>query len=278
MAQFKYSFSALVYYGEDIGPGIERVARFGYDAIEIPGEVSRYDPAAVAKQCRNAGIAISSICAQYTPQRDFAHPDASVRKEAARYVEEVLNWAHDAGTKTLIIAPTSWARPQPPANPAEERKWALDGINRACEQAGALGIDLTLECWNRYETYFLNRLEQALAFMKDLNQRNIGVMGDTFHMNIEEESIPDAFRQAGKHLNHLHMADSNRAAPGKGHIDFVPILRALADLQYEGYVTFEILPASADPFGVLARGEAPEFYDPYTELAISTLRGLESQV
>lgn len=279
MAKLRYSFSSLVYYGEDLRTGIDRIARFGYDAIEIPGELADHEPTAVARQCRDAGLAISSICAQYTPARDFAHPDPAIRAEAARYVDEMLVWAQAAGAPTVIVAPASWARPQLPDDPARERQWALEGIGRACERARELGVTLALECWNRYETYFLNRLDEGLDFIAELGSpENIGVMGDTFHMNIEEASIPEAIRTTGSRLVHIHLADSNRAAPGRGHIDFVPVLQALVEVGYPGYLTFEILPASADPFGVLARGDAPEFYDAYTELSISTLRSLESLV
>jgi len=114
--------------------------------------------------------------------------------------------------------------------------------------------------------------------MKAVDLPNVGVMGDTFHMNIDEASIPDALRLAGKHLIHVHLADSNRAAPGKGHIDFVPILKALKDIDYAGFLTFELLPAAADPFGTMEKEGGREFFDEYTEHAIAYMKAFENKL
>ncbi len=101
-------------------------------------------------------------------------------------------------------------------------------------------VNLTLECWNRYGTYLLNRPEQAVRLWHETELSNGGVMADTYHMNIEERSLPEAIREAGEQLNHVHLSDSNRAAPGQGHTDFESILRALLDTGYPGYLTFEL--------------------------------------
>ena len=103
-------------------------------------------------------------------------------------------------------------------------------------------------------------------------------MGDTFHMNIEEDSVPGAIRATGSLLNHVHLADSNRAAPGAGHVDFVPILGALADIDYDGYLSFELLPPSADPFSVMEAGGHVDFLDRYTGQAIERLRAAEAEL
>jgi sugar phosphate isomerase/epimerase len=84
------------------------------------------------------------------------------------------------------------------------------------EYASLLGVNLTLECWNRYGTYLLNRLEQAVRLWHETELSNGGVMADTYHMNIEERSLLEAIREAGEQLNHVHLSDSNRAAPGPG--------------------------------------------------------------
>jgi sugar phosphate isomerase/epimerase len=97
-------------------------------------------------------------------------------------------------------------------------------------------------------------------------------------MSLEEASIPEAFRQHGSMLQHVHLADSNRAAPGAGHLDFVPIVQALVDVGYQGYLSFELLPASADPFGAMKAGGQEAFFDRYTEQAIRYMKAVEAQV
>jgi len=275
---FNYSYDALVYFGEDVEKSITRVAKFGYDAIELPGEPKSFDPKEVSRLASDHGIKVSSICSIYTAPRDLASPDPKVRKDAIAYVKEVADFAAAVACPVIIIAPTACMKMTPWKDPAEERKWAVEGIQAAADYAKSVGVDLTIECWNRYETYMINRLEQGLEILREVGKPNVGVMGDTFHMNIDEADIAEAFRQVGKDLNHVHLADSNRAAPGKGHIDFLPILKALKEIDYQGYLTFELLPASADPFGTLRKGGGREFFDDYTKLAIDHIKAVEQQI
>ena len=109
--------------------------------------------------------------------------------------------------------------------------------------------------------------------VEEVNLENVGVMGDTFHMNIEETDMGEALRKVGKRLYYLHIADSNRAAPGRGHIDFENIAQALKDIDYHGWISMELLPAAANPFSGIVQ---EEFYDQYTEESIVYLRKLFS--
>jgi sugar phosphate isomerase/epimerase len=278
MPQPRFAYNSLVYYGEDIATSIDRVARFGYDGIEIVGEPAEIDAGRVLKLTRDAGIEVSSICSIYTPERDLVHPDVAVRRAAVQYVQDVARFASAMECPTIIVHPTACMKTAPLADAEQEWQWAVEGIREAGEVADGLGVSLSLECWNRYETYFLNRLEQAVKLWEATGLSNGGVQGDTFHMNLEEESIADAYRAAGPYLQHVHLADSNRAAPGAGHIDFVPIMKALADTGYDGWYSFELLPPFADPFRAMRAGGHQEFFDAYTEQAIAHIRGCLPQL
>ncbi|MGH3088087.1 MAG: TIM barrel protein [Rubrobacteraceae bacterium] len=278
MARYRYAYNSLVYFGEDISESIDRVARFGYDAIEVIGEPADLDPRRIKKLADDAGISVSSICSLYTPDRDLSHPDAEMRKKAVQYVKDVAEFASTMEAPTIIVHPCANGRTERLASEEDEWNWAVEGIREGGEYAEPLGVNLSLECWNRYETIFLNRLEQAARLWRDTGLSNGGIQGDTFHMNLEEDSIDGAFREYGSLLQHVHLADSNRAAPGAAHIDFAPILRALDDVGYEGYLSFELLPASADPFAVLQAGGADDFFDKYTGQAIEHMKQVESQL
>lgn len=275
---FKYSYDSLVYYGEDIKDSIKRVAKFGYDAIELVGEPDAFSSREIKTLTEDHGIAVSSICSVYNAERDLAHPDAAKRRHAIDYVKRVADMAAEVGSPVIIVAPTACMKTSPLAGADEERMWAVEGIQEGAEYAAKLGVNLCIEAWNRYETYWLNRLDQALDMMKEVNMPNVGIMGDTFHMNIEEVSIADAIKNSGKDLIHIHLADSNRAAPGVGHIDFLPVLKALREIDYQGYLTFEILPAAADPFGVMRRGGGQEFFDQYTKQCIDYIKSIEKML
>jgi sugar phosphate isomerase/epimerase len=187
----------------------------------------------------------------------------------------VTELARAVGAPTIIVAPTAYLRTQPVADPKAEWQWAVESVRNVGEYAASLGVDISLECWNRYGTYMLNRLEQGVRMWRETGLENGGVMADTYHMNIEERSLPEAIRQTGELLNHVHLSDSNRLAPGWGHIDFGEILRTLREIGYRGYLAFElILPPGSPPEG-MGRAEA---LDDTTEQAIQHIKRLGSQL
>ena len=276
---FRYSYDDLVYFGEDVATSISRVAKFGYDAIELIGEPTKYDAKEVRKLCGDHKIGVSSICSIYTgPERDLTSSNAANRRKAVGYTKSVADFAAAVGAPVMIVAPSPVGKMKPEAEREQEWAWAVEGIQKAADHAASAGVKLCIEAWNRYETYFINSIPQCLDLMRDVGRPNVGIMGDTFHMNIDDVSIPDAFREAGDALIHVHLADSNRAAPGQGHLDFKPIVQSLIDIDYKGHVTFELLPASSDPFGTLREGGGREFFDDYTKQAIEVVKSVEKRL
>jgi sugar phosphate isomerase/epimerase len=274
VGRFKYAYNSFSYYGEEIGRSIERLSRLGYDAIELVGDPEHYDGARVRGLAADAGIAVSSISSMYTAERDLCHPDPDRRRHAVDYVRAVADLAAETGAATIIVAPSAVMKTAPLAPRGDEWSWAIESIRAGGEYAASVGVDVALEPWNRYETYFLNRLEQAIELWNAVGLENGGVMADTFHMNIEEASIPDALAAADGLLTHVHLADSNRAVAGRGHTDFRPILRALRDLDYRGYLSFEVMAPSGDPMGIPA-GAGPDSFDADTKQAIEHLKEIE---
>jgi sugar phosphate isomerase/epimerase len=252
VGRFRYSYSVSGRSAEDVFGPVDRMARLGYDAVELGGELPLAEAGRVKELVDGAGMAVSSICPSFTAERDLAHPDREVREHAVRYVRELADLANAVGAPTVIIAPTAFLRNQAIASEEEEWKWAVESIRASGEYTDSLGVNLTLECWNRYGTYLLNRLEQAVRLWRETGLPNGGVMADTYHMNIEERSLPEAIRETGELLNHVHLSDSNRAAPGQGHIDFGSVLQALVDIDYRGYLTFELDAQAAARSGVMS--------------------------
>ena len=275
---FKYSYNTIVYTGEDYATQSSRVAKFGYDAIELVGEPEWYDFSEVNKINNDNGIKVSSICSIFMEGRDLVHSEKSQRENAINYCKQIANMAAEVGAETFIVAPSPVGKMHPLASEKEEHKWAVENIQKVGEYANQLGVNISIEPWNRYETYFFNRLDQAVKILDQLDLSNAGIHGDTFHMSIDEKNIADAYRKTGSKLNHTHMADSNRAAPGEGHTDFLPILQTLKDINFSGYLTMELIPAVSDPFACIRGGKAEEFKDKYTELSIKHLKKIESQL
>ena len=120
--------------------------------------------------------------------------------------------------------------------------WLVAALQECCAAAAEHGVRLALEPINRYETTLINSIPQGLRLVEAVGAANMGLLADTFHMNIEEQSIEGSIRQAGDRIFHFHVADSNRWRPGAGHLDFAAILHALFAAGYGGFVSGEFLP------------------------------------
>ena len=275
---FKYSYNTIVYSGEEYLQQIKRLSKYGYEGIELVGEPDWYDFKEVNKINNDHGIKVNSICSIFTQERDLINPDQSLRQKAIDYCKSISDMAAEIGSDTMIVAPSPVGKVEALASKEDEMNWAIDSVQKVGENAQSVNVNISIEPWNRYETYFINRLEQAEEILDKLSLSNAGIHGDTFHMSIEEVNIADAYRAIGSKLNHCHMADSNRAAPGTGHTDFKPILQALKDINFPGYLTMELIPPVSDPFACVRGGRAEEFKDQYTELSIKHLKQIEEQL
>jgi len=119
---------------------------------------------------------------------------------------------------------------------AEELSWLCDKAKRV----GSPGF--VLEPLNRYETSIINNLKEAMALIRQLSADNLGILADSFHMNIEEKNIFESILSAGNFIRHIHLADSNRLAPGQGHFDFDQLFSALKKIRYNAWVSGEYIP------------------------------------
>jgi sugar phosphate isomerase/epimerase len=118
-----------------------------------------------------------------------------------------------------------------------------------------MGVGIAFEPLNRYETSLLNTVEEGLSFIEKINSKSLGMLLDTFHMNIEKPSIEKSMCLAGDRIFHFHYADSNRNYPGHGHLDFKSVMRTLVDIGYQGFVSGEHR-AYPDPLMAAERGLA----------------------
>jgi sugar phosphate isomerase/epimerase len=274
----KYAYNMLVYGTEPIELGIARLAKFGYDYAEIVGEPTQISAAEYSQALSKHNMPVSSIVSIYTPERDLVSSNPAIRANTVAYIKGNVDFAAALGAKIVTLTPTACMKIKPEVEIEQEWAWAVAGAREAAQYALDHGVRLALEPWNRYESYLVNRLDQSIRMVDEVDNPGIGVMADTFHMSIEDKDIPGAIRSAGKRLAHVHLADSNRAAPGEGFLDFTPIVEAIRDVNYQGVCSFELLPAAGDIWGVLQGGKAPEFLDPYTESAIKYMKNIEKSL
>jgi sugar phosphate isomerase/epimerase len=140
----------------------------------------------------------------------------------------------------ITIVPATVGKIVPDATPEEEWQWVVDGLKDIHEHASAAGVRMAIEGLNRFETYFVNRGDQALA-LADAVAPDVGVCLDAFHMNIEEIDFFQAIRDVGDRLVDFHVADNNRMACGMGQLDWAKIVGTLQEVGYDGALTVEFV-------------------------------------
>jgi len=219
-------------------------AELGYDGVELhlrrPEDIDRVAVARLARELR-LGIPTLGTGMAAGEGLTFADPDPEVRRRAVARIKGHIQLAAHLGSG-VTIGLVRGRLGQEVAARATAREAFLDCLDECCQAAAGLGVTLFLEAMNRYECDYLLTLDEVCAVIDELGAPNLKLLADTFHMNIEEADMAAAIRRAGKRLGHVHLVDSNRWAPGYGHLDLPGILRALADIGYAGYLSFEALP------------------------------------
>jgi sugar phosphate isomerase/epimerase len=227
---------------EGIEETIQRLARFGYDGIEISGEPRLYDTAKVRSLLDAHGMECWGAVTLMMGGRDLLHEDPYMRLASVQYVKDCLTMVSELEGKIVTIVPSTVGKITPMASPDEEWRWAVEALKECQEHASQVGVRIGLEPLNRFETYFLNRGEQALALAEAVGG-DCGVALDAFHMNVEEIDLLGAIRAAGDKLVDFHVADNNRMPPGYGALDWEAIVRELQGIGYAGHLTVEFVPS-----------------------------------
>jgi D-psicose/D-tagatose/L-ribulose 3-epimerase len=238
---------------EPIETTIARLARSGYDGIEISGEPAVYDAGHVRSLLDEHGLECWGAVTLMVGGRDLLHEDNYVRIGSIQYVKDTIDLIAALGGKILTVVPSTVGKVVPMGSPEDEWKWAIESLKQCQAHAEKKGVRLGLEPLNRFETYFLNRADQAMALAKAVGP-NCGVCIDVFHMNIEEKDLLRAIRTAAPRLVDVHVAENNRLAPGQGAIDWGAVVRELETVGYDAYLTVEFV-ATVDRSRISERKE-----------------------
>jgi D-psicose/D-tagatose/L-ribulose 3-epimerase len=264
-------------------PLLARMKRAGMDFVELlVPEEGELDPAAAGAAAGKAGLGVV-LAARVNLQRDLASDDAASHAAGVAYLKRCVDVAAAMGAK--IVGGPLYGTPlvfagRPPAPIDEERRLArvervVRGLREAGEHAAAHHITLAVEPLNRFETDFCNTARQAVDLVEEVDHAGVGIMLDTFHMNMEDDDLPQAIWHAREHLVHFQANENHRGFLGTGHLDWTAICRALADISYKGPITLEPFRRTDNRLSVpLAQWRPPE-RDEDADLAqsASLLRG-----
>jgi sugar phosphate isomerase/epimerase len=215
----------------------------GFDGIELRGTGEWNGRMEEFRSARERGAVFSSVC--LISDRFIGDFDAQIRREAVAHMKNLLSGIAELGG-TGAVTPAAYGlaskRLPPftvPRTEEEDRRVLLEALEELGEHAEREGALVLLEPLNRYEDHMLNRVDQAVELCEAVGLPSVKVMGDLFHMNIEEDDLGEAIRAAGDYLAHVHLADSSRLQPGTAHTDFAGALAALRETGFEGYMAME---------------------------------------
>ncbi|HUV58703.1 MAG TPA: sugar phosphate isomerase/epimerase family protein [Desulfatiglandales bacterium] len=277
----QYSISNWIYATEDLEKSLQRLAKYEYDAVELEGEPDneKYEPKKVKTILKKYGLEVSSIAGMYLwkegIKRDLASSDKKIREQTVEYLFRCIDYARLIGAKLVIVVPAAVSKLAPSLSKKEDWKNSVKAVQEVAKYAEKKDILLAIEPINRYETYLVNSVQDALYYAREVNSSHVKIMADTFHMNIEERDIPEAIRIAGSNLINVHIADSNRCSVGRGHINFKALIKALKEINYQYALTLEPLPPVSDPYLVIGGGVSENIFDQYAAESIMGLKYFE---
>lgn len=235
-------------FWDNLAAGFAKAAELGFDAVEIfprsAEELNAKEIRSLLQQHNLKLAAVGTGAGWVAHKLRLTDPDPVQRRRAQQFIGAIIDFAG------AFDAPAILGSMQGRSGDGISREQALAWLGEALEQLGprahALGVPFLYEFLNRYETNLFNRVGDTLEFLKTLRTQNVKLLCDLFHMNIEESDIAAAFLLAGDKVGHVHFADSNRRAIGFGHTNMPPIIKALRDINYTGYLSAEVFPHPTD--------------------------------
>lgn len=228
-------------FWDGLEDAFEQAAAIGFDAVEIfapgPDAVDRDQLKALVENTGRAVAAVGTGAGAVKHGLTLTDPDPDRRQQAIEFVASMIEFGAEFNAPAIIGSMQGrWGGDV-------SRPTALAWLAEALERLGAYAADrevtLIYEPLNRYETNLFNTLADGVRVLEDLETDNVRLLADLFHMNIEEVDLGQALRQAASHVNHIHFVDSNRRAVGLGHTNMQPVVEAIRDINFDGYLSIE---------------------------------------
>ncbi|KAL2826170.1 xylose isomerase-like protein [Aspergillus pseudoustus] len=226
---------------ESLEATLARLQKLGYHSIELAGEPEQYPIEETRQLLQRYGIKCWGTVTIQTGRRNLIAADHQQRRDTIEYMKAVVDLAAGLGGQIVTVVPGNIGTISSPSKPEDEWKWAVEGLREVSSFAKSRGIRVGLEPLHRCETFFLNRVNQALALADEVGF-DTGITFDPFHLSIEEPDLLAAIRACGSRIVDFHVADNNRLPPGDGSFNWKAIIQTLVETGYDGCLTVEVFP------------------------------------
>lgn len=230
---------------EDPRGTVHRVAELGLDAIEVHvADPQSFPVSEIVESSRDCGVQIV-LGTALPADRNTISDDPSVRASGLDHLRRTIEIAVAVGADRVCGGLHS-ANGAFVGRARSEQEWdrSVQALRAAAIDAEAADVVLAVEPVSRYSGYFLNTAEDALRLVAEVGSDAVQVQLDTWHMNIEEASLPEAIRSVGRHLAHIHLVESHRGVLGTGHVPWTDVFAALDEIAFTGLGVFEYFPTT----------------------------------
>jgi D-psicose/D-tagatose/L-ribulose 3-epimerase len=216
------------------------IKAWGFDGVEL--FLSPQEPADIpaVRRMLEANHLECTMCSVLPRECHLVSPQAEVRARGVLFLKTCVDRTAELGAR-LICGPmyAGLGVMTGRQRTADEWNWAVEGLQAVGRHAEKREVTICLEPLNRFETYFLNTLEDAASLVRDIGAPNVKIHFDTFHSNIEEKHPAEALRSVANELGHVHISENDRGIPGSGHFDWQGVLKVLKAIRYNGWMTIE---------------------------------------
>jgi len=223
---------------------IAKAADLGYQGVELAvGEAGDVDADQLSGWLDRRGLSVSCISTGQVFAVGglyFTHPDPEARAKVVDVFAGLIDLASDFGG--LINVGRTRGFIGEGQSPTEAEALFIETAREICDQAAEQNVTIIIEPVNRYEINFVNNLDEGAELLAKVERPNLGLMPDVFHMNIEDAHVGQSLARHGDLVKYIHLADSNRLAPGEGHLDFDDVFDGLARGGFDGWASIEIFP------------------------------------
>ncbi len=231
-------------YWDDLAGSMRKGAALGYHAVEIFAPApDAVPPSTLQSLLKETGLNVAAVgtgAGWVKHKLSLTSPDESIRRRAIEFIQSMIDFGGPYGAPAIIGS--MQGRHGDGVTPVQAMDWLREALSILGEHARRYNIPLIYEPLNRYETNLINTMAAGVELLQSLQTDNVRLLADLFHMHIEETDVAAGILAGGRFIGHVHFVDSNRRPVGNGHMQYGPIVSALNDIGYDGYLSAEAFP------------------------------------
>lgn len=239
----KFGVNTLLWtagFGEEDLPLLARIKGWGFDGVEIARfSFDGFPAGKIRRALADEGLGCT-FCSALTGELSLVSGDPAIRARALDFLQRGIETAAELGAG-VFMGPFCAPVGQLPGRRRTEEEWkrAVEGLRALGTVLDSCQVNLAHEPLNRFETYFNNTAEDALALCEEAGPSRLGILVDTFHSNIEAKDTAETIRRVARRLVHFHASESDRGVPGTGQVHWRESLEALKQVHYDGWIVIE---------------------------------------